>query len=70
MITPLQAKRIRKKTGLSQTEFGEAYKLPTATIRSWEQGVNVPREAAENYLLLIKKDPKLIARMISKVKSP
>ena len=37
-----RVKELRKKTGLSQTAFGEKYGIPMRTIQNWENGVNDP----------------------------
>ena len=35
-------KELRKLTGLSQTEFSKAYRIPVSTLRKWEQGEATP----------------------------
>ncbi len=34
----IDVKSLRKKTGLSQSDFCKCYDIPVATLRDWEQG--------------------------------
>lgn len=37
-ISPQQIKELRKKTGLTQKEFSEYFKIPFRTVQNWEYG--------------------------------
>ncbi|MBQ6441048.1 MAG: helix-turn-helix domain-containing protein [Lachnospiraceae bacterium] len=38
----MNIREIRKRTGLSQAKFGEAYHIPKRTIEDWETGKRIP----------------------------
>lgn len=38
----IDAKEIRRLTGLSQAKFAEKYKIPRRTLEDWERGVRTP----------------------------
>jgi len=40
-------KEIRKKTGLSQTQFAKRYDIPVRTLQQWEQGISKPAPYVE-----------------------
>lgn len=48
----MNIKELRMKTGLTQTKFGELFRIPMRTIQNWENGTNKPPEWAI-YLLEI-----------------
>lgn len=52
----MDVRKIRKKTGLSQIAFAEAFGLSAATVRDWEQGRRQPVAHARVLLLLIDAD--------------
>ena len=37
-------KELRKKTGLSQSEFSAKFGIPVRTLQQWEQGISSPPE--------------------------
>ena len=41
-IKDLSIKDLRNATGLSQTQFANAYHIPVGNIRNWEQGARKP----------------------------
>ena len=43
-------KKLRKKTGLSQAEFGKEFGIPKRTIESWEMGISSPRDYLYKFL--------------------
>ncbi len=49
---------IRKRLGLTQSEFAAALGIPVATLRNWEQGRNAIDPAARALLILVAKNPK------------
>ena len=51
------ARRVRKRLGLSQSEFSERIDVPLDTIRNWEQGKRSPTGAAKALLKVLDKAP-------------
>jgi len=37
-------KKLRKKTGLSQSKFAAKFGIPVRTLQQWEQGISAPPE--------------------------
>jgi putative transcriptional regulator len=56
--------RIRKETGLSQSEFALAFMINVRTLQEWEQGRRRPEGPALVLLSAIRKDPKAMLRLI------
>jgi putative transcriptional regulator len=48
---------IREQLGLSQTAFAQAYRIPLATLKGWEQGRRQPDATASAYLSVIARLP-------------
>lgn len=40
----MEIRELRKKTGMSQSEFAEHIGIPLSTLRSWEHGRRTPPE--------------------------
>lgn len=57
-------KTLRSNLHLSQQEFAEAFGLPVATIRNWEQGRTKPSESTAIYLGLISAMPERVAKTV------
>jgi len=51
------ARRVRKRLGLSQTEFSHQIDVSLDTIRNWEQGKRRPTGAAKTLLKILDKAP-------------
>ena len=51
------ARRVRKRLGLSQTEFSVRIKVSVDTIRNWEQGKRCPAGAAKSLLKILDNAP-------------
>lgn len=51
---------IRRQLHMSQHEFAEAYRIPLATLKNWEQGRRAPDAPAAAYLQAISRKPQLI----------
>lgn len=56
-FTPLDVKKIRKKIGLSQTQFSKLICVSIKTLQNWEQGRRQPHGPALALLRILKKDP-------------
>ena len=48
---------IREHLHMSQSEFAEAYRIPLATLKGWEQGRRAPDATASAYLSVIARLP-------------
>ncbi|MGC1182722.1 NadS family protein [Legionella sp.] len=57
-FNPLDVKKIREKTGLSQSEFSTLVHVSLRTLQNWEQGRRTPTGPALALLTIIKNDPK------------
>jgi putative transcriptional regulator len=51
------ARRVRKRLGLSQTEFSARIEVSVETIRNWEQGRRYPTGAAKTLLKILDRAP-------------
>jgi len=51
---------IRRGLHMSQHEFADAFRIPLATIKNWEQGRRAPDAPAAAYLHAIARQPKVI----------
>lgn len=51
------ARRVRKRLGLSQTEFSARIEVSVETIRNWEQGRRYPTGAAKTLLKILDRVP-------------
>jgi DNA-binding transcriptional regulator YiaG len=61
-----EIKRLRENIfDMSQPEFAALLNIKTPTVRSWEQGHNVPSGAAARLIEAFKKDPDLIKKLIA-----
>ena len=49
---------IREELGLSQQAFANAYRIPLATLKGWEQGRRQPDATASAYLSVIARLPR------------
>jgi len=62
-----QAKKLRLKLGLSQSEFAARFGIPIGTLRDWEQHVAKPDKAAALLLMVIATEPDVVARAAKKL---
>lgn len=58
------AKTIRDKVGLSQTEFAQLIGVKVATLRNWEQNRRKPTGAAAALLTIVEKEPAAALRAL------
>lgn len=66
-VTEVQApdaKAIRTKVGLSQTEFAKLIGVKVATLRNWEQHRRNPTGAAAALLTIVEKEPDAALRAL------
>ena len=56
---------IRQGLGLSQPAFAARFGFSVASLREWEQGRRRPESAARTLLLVIARDPTLVADVLA-----
>lgn len=57
-------KDIRRRLDMTQAQFAEAFRLPLATVRDWEQERSYPDAPARALLTAIAHDPETMMRLI------
>lgn len=63
-ISPPDAKSVRTKVGLSQTEFAQLIGVKVATLRNWEQHRRHPTGPAAALLTIVEKEPEAALRAL------
>ncbi len=63
-ISAPDARAIRAKTGLSQTEFAQLIGVKVTTLRNWEQNRRHPTGAAAALLTIVEKEPDAALRAL------
>lgn len=63
--TAALTQRVRRKTGLSQSEFAARYRIPVRTLQEWEQGRREPETTVLAYLTAIEREPEVIGRALA-----
>ena len=64
-VSPVKA--LRKRLGMTQAEFAEAFGLPISTLRDWEQLRSNPDAPARALLRAIEREPDTMRRLLSRV---
>ncbi len=65
LISPVEAREIRKATGLSQEKFARIIHVDVGTLRNWEQGRRDPTGPARALLHVIRTNPKETLRALA-----
>jgi putative transcriptional regulator len=60
-----RVKVLRRRLGMTQAEFAEAFHLPITTLRDWEQRRSTPDAPARALLLAIERDPEVMRRLLA-----
>ncbi|UMM63083.1 helix-turn-helix domain-containing protein [Aristophania vespae] len=63
-VPDVDVKKIRHKTGLTQTEFSRTIGVAKGTLLGWEQGRRTPTGPAMVLLAMLDKDPLLVSKML------
>ena len=63
----IDARRIRRKIGMTQPEFAAYFGVPVGTLRCWEQGRRDPDGAARTLLRMVDADPQGVIKIMRKV---
>ena len=61
----IDVRGIREKLGLSRTVFAERFGLAVSAVRDWEQGLRRPDPAARVLLMVIGRNPEVIAEAVA-----
>lgn len=64
-VPVLDAAAVRGKTGLSQEQFAQRFRINLGTLRNWEQGVRQPEGPARILLMVIDQEPEAVDRALS-----
>jgi putative transcriptional regulator len=67
-LQPVDVKSIRKKVGMTQTEFAASFGISISTLRHWERGDRTPRGPALVLLLVVAKEPRVVLNTLKDVK--
>jgi DNA-binding transcriptional regulator YiaG len=57
-------KRLREGLRMTQAELAATYRVPVGTLRDWEQRRKHPDATARAYLIVIDRDPKVVAALL------
>lgn len=60
----VQSQDVRRKLGMTQTEFAALLRIPVATLRNWEQNRFVMEPAAQTLLKLVDREPEAALRAL------
>jgi putative transcriptional regulator len=58
-------RQLRKRLGMSQQEFAEAFGIPATSIRQYEIGRYMPPPATRAYLKVIEAEPELARKAVA-----
>jgi putative transcriptional regulator len=61
----INVRGIRRKVGMSQTEFAEHFGVSVRTVQDWEQGRRVPSGASRAFLMVINREPEAVQRALT-----
>ncbi|HEX7776351.1 MAG TPA: helix-turn-helix domain-containing protein [Parvibaculum sp.] len=63
----IDVKATRRRLGMTQKEFSDAYKIPIGTLRDWEQGRRSPDQPSRVLLRVIDREPHAARRALKGV---
>ncbi len=61
----IDVRAMREKLGLSRPAFAERFGLAVAAVRDWEQGLRRPDPAARVLLMVIGRNPDVVAETVA-----
>jgi putative transcriptional regulator len=61
----VDVKALRKRYGLSQSQFADRFGFSVAAVRDWEQNRKTPEGATRAFLLVIEREPEAVMRALS-----
>ena len=62
---PVNVRALRRKMGLSQSQFAAQYGIALRTLQEWEQGRTVPDGAVRAYLTVIERNPRAVSEALA-----
>lgn len=65
-VPEIDVRKVRRKMGLSQSQFATRFGFPPATLRNWEQGRARPDAPARVLLAVIAKHPETVEAVLGK----
>jgi putative transcriptional regulator len=65
-VPAVDIRKVRRKMGLSQTEFATKFGFPPATLRNWEQKRSCPDAPTRVLLAVIAKHPEAVEDVLRK----
>jgi putative transcriptional regulator len=65
-VPEVDVRAVRKKMGLSQSQFATKFGFPPATLRNWEQGRSRPDAPTRVLLAVIAKHPEAVEDVLQK----
>ncbi len=65
ILRPSGVKAVRRKLGVSQSQFALMIGVSVATLRGWEQGRRTPQGPALALLRVAARNPKLVAEALN-----
>jgi len=63
-VKPADIQKARRRLGLSQDQFADAFGVSASTLRKWEQGQRSPTGAAKTLLKIIEREPEAVVRAL------
>ncbi len=60
----IELRQMRKKLGMSQSQFSKAFQIPVRTVQDWEQGKRYPEGPARVLLKVIEHNPKAVLKAL------
>ena len=65
-VPEVDIRKVRRKMGLSQSQFATRFGFPPATLRNWEQGRARPDAPTRVLLAVIAKHPETVEEVLGK----
>lgn len=65
ILSDIDVKSVREKTGLTQRHFAETYGFSLSTLKKWETGARNPEGAAKAYLMVIDQKPDMVRNALN-----
>ena len=62
----IDVKAIRRKVGMTQSQFASSFGISVGTLRHWERGDREPHGPARVLLHVVSKQPKLVLSTIAR----
>jgi putative transcriptional regulator len=63
-VGQVDVRAVRKKSGMTQEQFAEAFGIGLGTLQKWERGERRPSGAARSLLLVMKADLRTVVKAL------